>query len=1567
MVELAEELLSLERFPLYSTFNEPILYAHTKKSVFLINGEAGNIVLHLDFSGINSSIHIVCFLPIASCFLVSMSDSTLMTIPVTYQMFMDAHLNMESSKYFQYNENTDSGNGNKIDVSHIDRVQWLSQVDILTPITSPSAYFRINTLPPTITSNTMFGSSSVLNDSTEVEQDKNMSMANSSDINRSKVQEQRVLVTCVDGTLAVLTIAANRIPAPPSLRKRPNYKTIPDSASKQANAWPNANETVLSPRAAQQIIDMNSEGMDDDTAITGSSARKRRSSRTESMSSIGSLVEIPEENASSPAVRRSARTRSNSQMSQDSSPSTTGRTGRTRTSIASQEEENDDDDDDSSEENAMDTSFVSRRAKTPAKSRATSIGSSATKNTGKKSTGYDNYDNGEAEGTLQPHVIKVAALDNGNVSIVYSYDSPQESSYSSLRLACWHISPQYSQSAVYAEWIDYTKFYNHDSDHGDGLSRLEKIALEEQEENSNTSSTSLITNKASAMPHARVISNSKVPMEQCVASTCSQDIDLSTATYELCELVAGSDCVSMLIHVILNDNPSTKKNKKGSKKEKSPTHVKMLYWIRFAHNGHLLKVRNISGNFSSTTHSDIRTSLASYHPIPINPYCNDVHTIISRKPESVSYNNDISEILDTNGNAPGVEGTGSKDFSTMVGTKKGRLRYREDEIVNLQAGGLFELGPSHHQCMWIFGQSSSNDSSEDQATLWNVQYGTPVANVSTMLPTIEASASKRSKRDNNTSLESSGYTVLSHPNYMEGTVVKASLLTNTGDTTSSKDDGRRKLVEISVTYPEMSPSASSYTTEYIYKYTYNSDTMATIVSRNVVPSSVSQQKQNLSSVMGKISGGMYDPQSGLVRWTADSVNSNIENDYGIVSQYLKSQLRLSTLIGNIQGRKVVSAISREGSYQCDDALLSHIKADLSTPKGLNTGYIHNELLKIVSSSVEHVTIDLSKGILQAMTAALRRKLMSSSNRRNEVMYLDEKQGEGDLEEYMNQVQRQEEAQKLLLDDLLEEEEEEEAMDTPNTTPAKSPKGKKRKAGKNYDDNTPVANHDSKEKDEFSRTPRERVPGFRVKKERFELNPVAVETFLRLFEARAVLLQSKENNMSDSLGYEECVLVPLTQAMLPSKDHEKKIEKEEVQEVSPAEHYDEHSFTLGGYINTTAYSQHKRQISYRFIDDSSKGKSKGKGSASNMCFPVTSSDWDVLLSILRSGSCSINNHRNLGGVPSLIASAAAYNRLDVLGFIMRFCKDLTEDQAMEILLLAMSMGDQISIRQNFKINEIGVLQYCLRGDALEQELEATQGQKKEKGTKANGKKKRGARPAASSTATSSSDRDEPIPSALDILRVLCEAFLKRRASYTELLLSDAMRRKLSTEQAYILLRVFSNVIKAVCPFVDMERSLSGNKQIHSLNAFNYGTNITFSLSSLADKHIQRAIDFVGALLDAHFSDLTMKMTLDMAAAQSLVPQKKKAKGSMKADKEENMSTITQLQALLISYRSLHPATEAVESLLGLSTHLRRTLRVKREKLKERRLKGHGYGQNKVENEIFAMPPPNGLYRKEKIQF
>lgn len=271
--------------------------------------------------------------------------------------------------------------------------------------------------------------------------------------------------------------------------------------------------------------------------------------------------------------------------------------------------------------------------------------------------------------------------------------------------------------------------------------------------------------------------------------------------------------------------------------------------------------------------------------------------------------------------------------------------------------------------------------------------------------------------------------------------------------------------------------------------------------------------------------------------------------------------------------------------------------------------------------------------------------------------------------------------------------------------------------------------------------------------------------------------------------------------------------------------------------------------------------------------ILTSDWDIAKALIRAGIVSLSSNR------SLIAQAVQCQRIDVLSCIARFVTDLSEEQCVRMLKLCVCVPDHALER--LSIEDGGALRWGSNSSAAaaaaaagaSEAAAAAAASPEAAAGKGKGKARR------KSGGPNSSTKQQSI-THLDLVRVVAESLLLRAGAFSSILLGEAIRRHLSPASSLLLLRVFVHMLRGLCaPCTD-------SSKVH--------------LGQFRDQQVCRATCWAEGLLDAHFAATVLNITTHDAP------------------------TLTAVRSALDAVGQAKRASQSVETLLGLWTHIARAI-------------------------------------------
>jgi hypothetical protein len=223
---------------------------------------------------------------------------------------------------------------------------------------------------------------------------------------------------------------------------------------------------------------------------------------------------------------------------------------------------------------------------------------------------------------------------------------------------------------------------------------------------------------------------------------------------------------------------------------------------------------------------------------------------------------------------------------------------------------------------------------------------------------------------------------------------------------------------------------------------------------------------------------------------------------------------------------------------------------------------------------------------------------------------------------------------------------------------------------------------------------------------------------------------------------------------------------------------------------------------------------------NSLASILASDWTALKVVLSTGTVTVSKY------PTMISAIVCSGRLDVLQCIAQHCHDLSEKQAVLLLIYTMAASEtalsSLSVTgDDFRI-EWGSLK---KGSSTFEETD---------------KKLKKRKITSDEVITKSFDNTI----VLDMVRSMLIALLRRRDTYSQVLLAESIRSGLSGGTAALVLRVISSMLKKI-----------------SSGQFDFASTTRAEL--LRDEQIRRAVTWAEAILDAHFSSFSLQLSVAMA--------------------------------------------------------------------------------------------------------
>jgi len=278
--------------------------------------------------------------------------------------------------------------------------------------------------------------------------------------------------------------------------------------------------------------------------------------------------------------------------------------------------------------------------------------------------------------------------------------------------------------------------------------------------------------------------------------------------------------------------------------------------------------------------------------------------------------------------------------------------------------------------------------------------------------------------------------------------------------------------------------------------------------------------------------------------------------------------------------------------------------------------------------------------------------------------------------------------------------------------------------------------------------------------------------------------------------------------------------------------------------------------------------------------LTPTEWNQFRTVVCSGTFSIVSY------PTLLQAILSQHRIDVLLSVAQYAPDLTEYQAVAFIKYVVNLSEE-SLNQ-YALQQDGTINYSV----------ATSTETKSKKTKKGGK-------TASASEASTSSTDGPRPDALILLRSLIDALIARQFGSFNTDLLAAATKHLKSSLTCLLLRIFAILIRGLGSYND-DTEQEGNFSSHFV---------------MSDNKMCRAVSWIEALLDCHFSEFSLKG-------------------------ESNTHIKNSLSRINLTLAHAEKAIDNVESALGMCTHLIRM-------------------QKCSSDGLVRSAAPTGMYQLEKV--
>lgn len=222
--------------------------------------------------------------------------------------------------------------------------------------------------------------------------------------------------------------------------------------------------------------------------------------------------------------------------------------------------------------------------------------------------------------------------------------------------------------------------------------------------------------------------------------------------------------------------------------------------------------------------------------------------------------------------------------------------------------------------------------------------------------------------------------------------------------------------------------------------------------------------------------------------------------------------------------------------------------------------------------------------------------------------------------------------------------------------------------------------------------------------------------------------------------------------------------------------------------------------------------------------MQSSDWDAVKVLARTGTFSLSQY------PAILSLVLDAQRLDVVGEILTHVVDLSERQAVDLLLACMfahdSTLDRVSVSHG-RVNWSGV---------TSGERETSSSTKKaKKGSK-------------------SSVKEESKGLKHKRVNVMCAivgSLLCRTAAFSAVMLADSLRNRCDVASACLLMRFFVWALRGVC----VSASSYSDGAINHMPILSHVDVFTKAGVVVGDIEAQRAVSWIEAIIDGHFSAIS----------------------------------------------------------------------------------------------------------------
>lgn len=217
--------------------------------------------------------------------------------------------------------------------------------------------------------------------------------------------------------------------------------------------------------------------------------------------------------------------------------------------------------------------------------------------------------------------------------------------------------------------------------------------------------------------------------------------------------------------------------------------------------------------------------------------------------------------------------------------------------------------------------------------------------------------------------------------------------------------------------------------------------------------------------------------------------------------------------------------------------------------------------------------------------------------------------------------------------------------------------------------------------------------------------------------------------------------------------------------------------------------------------------------------ILPSDWTAFKVILSTGTVMVSKY------PQIIASVVSAGRFDVIQCIAQYCHDLTEKQAISLLVYTMALSDN-SLSLLRVVGDEYRIEWGSKGNAGM--ISAEEKDKKQRKRKASVEEEKG-------------KLSEVL--ILDILQAMLASLLNRRDVFSHILLAESIRSDLSVGSSSIILRTVARILRGLSP-----------------DGFN---DIPCGVDLFGEEQVRRAVTWAEAIVDAHFSSFALQLSVAMS--------------------------------------------------------------------------------------------------------